>query len=171
MSNDALAHIFCIHYFPSTNPIPLPEQPEWMLSFDFLFCKEKKAMTSGSSCCGFLEYFSGSENWLDRAEAVPLCSGTAPPWICRCRWEPRGRRLGPGAGAGGGTGGSTSHWGTGWSPPQGAGPGARTPPSGNPQGPVRRRLPAPQRISTDPVLPTFNPQRNIWEDAGEERSH
>lgn len=83
---------------------------------------------------------------------LPLHSGTAPLWICPCRWEPRGRRPGPGSGAGGGTGGSTSHWGTGWSPPRGAGWDARTPPSGNPQGPVGRPPPAPRRISTDRVL-------------------
>lgn len=93
-------------------------------------------------------------------EKVPSHSGTAPAWICLCRWEPRGCRLGPGSGTGGGTGGSTFHWGTGWSPPRGAGRGAHTPPSGNPQGPVHQSLPAPQQILTGRVLKTLNPQQN-----------
>lgn len=93
-------------------------------------------------------------------EKVPSHSGTAPAWICPCRWEPRGCRLGPGSGTGGGTGGSTFHWGTGWSPPRGAGRGAHTPPSGNPQGPVHQSLPAPLQILTGRVLKTLNPQQN-----------
>lgn len=92
-------------------------------------------------------------------EEAPWHSGTAPAWICLCRWEPRGCRLGPGSGAGGGTGGSTFHWGTGWSPPRGAGPAAHTPPSGSPQGPAHRRLPAPRQTLTDRVLQTLNPQQ------------
>lgn len=89
---------------------------------------------------------------LEACRTVPLRSGTALLWICRCRWEPRGRRLVSGPGAGAGRGGSTFHWVTGWSPPPGSGSAARTTPSGSLQGPALRPLPGPRLTWSDRVL-------------------